>query len=122
MRWQIGHLSASIKDSTWLKSAFKNIIASAGRHQTCLPSWPKESSALAYARYVSSDFLWGPKVKFSTSILARHLYTRQLASEQSEGADFMTAQQRQGLQIKNPVISCLLISTAYEHPKLQTKQ
>ena len=60
----------------------------------------QRSSALAYARYVSSDFLWGPKVEFSASILTRHLYTRQLASEQSEGADFMTAQQRQGLQIK----------------------
>ena len=46
-------------------------------------------------------FSMGPKShKFSTSILTRHLYTRQLVSEKSEGADFMTAQQRQGLQIK----------------------
>ena len=33
-------------------------IAIAGRHQTCLPSWRKESSALVYARYVSSEILW----------------------------------------------------------------
>ena len=70
-------------------------------------------------------FSMGPKShKFSTSILTRHLYTRQLVSEQSEvinfrrqfctrhlytrqpvseqseGADFMTAQQRQGFQVK----------------------
>ena len=39
------------------------IIASAGRHQTCLPSWRKESSARVYARYVSSEILWGSKDK-----------------------------------------------------------
>ena len=41
---------------------FSPIVASAGRHQTCLPSWRKELSARVYARYVSSDILWGPKV------------------------------------------------------------
>ena len=30
------------------------LIASAGRHETCLPSWRKESSARVYVRYVSS--------------------------------------------------------------------
>ena len=39
------------------------IFASAGRHQTCLPSWRKESSARVYARYVSSEILWGSKDK-----------------------------------------------------------
>ena len=35
-------------------------IASAGRQQTCLPSWREESSArVVYARYVSSKILWG---------------------------------------------------------------
>ena len=38
------------------------IIASAGRPQTCLPSWRKESSARVYARNVSSEIVWGPKV------------------------------------------------------------
>ena len=42
-------------------------------------------------------FSMGPKShKFSTSLLTRHLYTRQLVTELSERADFMTAQQRQG--------------------------
>ena len=40
------------------------MIASAGRHQTYLPSWRKESSAQVYARYVSSEILMGqPKDK-----------------------------------------------------------
>ena len=60
------------------------IIASAGRHQTCLPSWRIQSSALVYARYVSLEILWGSKVKkFSWSLLARHLYQKQLARERS---------------------------------------
>ena len=37
------------------------IIASAGRHQTCLPSWRKESSARVYARYVCSEIVWAQK-------------------------------------------------------------
>ena len=42
-------------------------------------------------------FFMGPKShKFSTSVLTRHLYTRQLVTELSERADFMTEQQRQG--------------------------
>ena len=40
-----------------------SVIASAGRHQTCLPSWRKESSARVYARYASSAILWGLKDK-----------------------------------------------------------
>ena len=39
------------------------VIASAGSHQTCLPSWRKESSARVYATYVSSEILWGSKDK-----------------------------------------------------------
>ena len=31
------------------------LVASAGRHQACLPSWRKESFAHVYARYVSSE-------------------------------------------------------------------
>ena len=42
-------------------------------------------------------FSMGPKShKFSTSLLTRHLYTRELVTELSERADFMTAQQCQG--------------------------
>ena len=55
------------------------VIASAGWHQMCLPMWQKQSSARVYARYVSSEILWGLKSqKFSWSLLACHLYTKQL--------------------------------------------
>ena len=69
-------------------------------------------------------FSVGPKShKFSTSILTRHLHTRQLVTELSERADFITAQQRQGFADKETlVISCVLISAAYEHLKFQTEQ
>ena len=67
-----------------------------------------------------SRFSMGPKNhKFSTSILTQHRYTRQVVSEGS----FDDSTAMPGVADKeNPVISCLLISTAYEHPKFQTKQ
>ena len=57
---------------------FTSVIAS-----RCLPSWRKELSAHVYARYDSL----GPKShKFSWSLLARHLYARQLACEPQTGS------------------------------------
>ena len=41
---------------------FNSVIASAGRHQTCLPNWRKELSGRVYARYASSEILRGSKV------------------------------------------------------------
>ena len=102
----------------------QRFIASAGRHQTCLPSWRKEWSACVYARYVSSDFLWGPKVInfrrhfwlgiFIQDNLSLNCLKGQISWQHSNARGFADKE--------NPVISCLLISTAYEHPKFQTKQ
>ena len=47
----------------WRPGISQPIIASAGRHQTCLPSWRKESSARVYGWYVSLQILWGSKDK-----------------------------------------------------------
>ena len=47
----------------WTTLVLRQIIASAGTHQTCLPRWRQESSAQVYARYVSSVMLWGSKDK-----------------------------------------------------------
>ena len=63
-------------------SSKTKVIASTGRHQTCLPSWRKESSARVYARCISSEIFWGLKDK---NFLGRHLYTRQLACEPQTG-------------------------------------
>ena len=48
---------------SFLKQVSQILVASAGRHQTYLPSWRKESSVRVYAKYVSSEILWGSKDK-----------------------------------------------------------
>ena len=62
------------------------IIVRAGRHQTCLPSWLKESSKHVYARCFFRCFMGLKSQKFSRLLLARHLYTRKPACEPQSGS------------------------------------
>ena len=58
-----------------LASLPQSFIASADRHQTCLPSWRKESFAGVCARYVSSEIFWGSKTKlFLVTFASASLY------------------------------------------------